>query len=702
MMRYAYLVFFFLLCLSANAQDDEQPSIDRQSVIEQRIEAIAEQAEDEDLDYTTLFEKLSVYIDFPLNLNEATATDLYELGLLTNYQIGEFMEFRAEYGSLFSKYELAQINGWDRNTAELIAPFVKVAPVAKREKITFKEMLKYGKNEWIVRYQRTLEEQYGYTPVSDAELADNPNARYLGSPDKIYTRYRYRYSDRISLGFTAEKDNGEELFRGSQPNGFDFYSAHLYLEDFGWLKQFSLGDFQAQFGQGLTFWSGLGFNRKSSYSVSTAQRGGGIGPYTSINENLFLRGTGTTINLGRFDVSLFYSGKKIDGNVADDGLDSLELDRPGVLVTSFQESGYHRTASEIADKNSIFQQHYGGNVSYNHKRLHLGFTAVQMELDGEIEPNSQEYSMFRFSGTQNRALGIDYSWKLRNFFFFGETSRSQNGALATMNGVNINMNPRLSVNITQRYYAFDFQPVASAGFGEGSTIENESGVYLGIEFRPFKKWKLNAYIDQFKFPWLRYQTDAPSTGYDFLAQIDYQPSSRFGLYVRYRDKNKQINTRDAEEGLDYLVDNPRKNLRFNFSYSAGNQWRFRSRVEFMRYERGNEPVSNGFLLYQDVIYSFQNLPLRLTFRYALFDSDSYDSRLYAYENDLRYFFSIPAYSGRGTRVYAMAKYSIGYNIDLWLRWAQYYYTDRNEISSGKEAIRGNTKTEIKAQVLFKF
>ncbi len=271
-----------------------------------------------------------------------------------------------------------------------------------------------------------------------------------------------------------------------------------------------------------------------------------------------------------------------------------------------------------------------------------------------------------------------------------------------MNGLNINMNSRLSVNITQRHYDYDFQPVASVGFGESSSIENESGVYLGVEFRPFKKWKFNAYFDQFKFPWLRYQADAPSSGYDFLAQIDYQPSSRFGFYIRYRDREKQINTREDVDDIDFLVLNPRKNLRFNFTYSAARNIKFKSRVEFSEYKRGAEPASRGFMVYQDVSYDFKKLPMQFTFRYAFFDTDSYDSRIYAYENDVRYFFSIPAYAGRGTRVYALVKYDISRNIDFWLRWAQYYYTDRNEVGSSKELINGNTKSEIKAQFLFKF
>ncbi|MEZ4759397.1 MAG: hypothetical protein R2810_06365 [Flavobacteriales bacterium] len=51
---------------------------------------------------------------------------------------------------------------------------------------------------------------------------------YLGPSYKLYTRYRFRYRQNISFGITAEKDEGEEFFTGAQPDGFDFYSAHLF------------------------------------------------------------------------------------------------------------------------------------------------------------------------------------------------------------------------------------------------------------------------------------------------------------------------------------------------------------------------------------------------------------------------------------------------------------------------------------------
>jgi len=67
-----------------------------------------------------------------------------------------------------------------------------------------------------------------------------------------------------------------------------------------------------------------------------------------------------------------------------------------------------------------------------------------------------------------------------------------------------------------------------------------------------------------------------------------------------------------------------------------------------------------------------------------------------------YYFSIPAYYRTGSRTYLTIKYKIRKGIDLWLRWAQWHLSNIEEIGAGNELIRGNSKSDIRAQVRFKF
>ena len=84
-------------------------------------------------------------------------------------------------------------------------------------------------------------------------------------------------------------------------------------------------------------------------------------------------------------------------------------------------------------------------------------------------------------------------------------------------------------------------------------------------------------------------------------------------------------------------------------------------------------------------------------RLQYFETDSYDSRIYAYENDVLYSYSIPAFSDKGFRYYLTLNYDIDKRLSVWLRWAQTIYQGKNTVGSGLDEIGGNKKTELKVQ-----
>ncbi|MFO7843182.1 MAG: helix-hairpin-helix domain-containing protein, partial [Bacteroidales bacterium] len=120
-----------------------------------------------------------------------------------------------------------------------------------------------------------------------------------------------------------------------------------------------------------------------------------------------------------------------------------------------------------------------------------------------------------------------------------------------------------------------------------------------------------------------------------------------------------------------------------------------------KYQTDNQAAEYGYMVYQDIFYDLLKIPLSLNTRFAVFDTESYNTRIYAYESDILYAFSIPAYYSKGTRFYFNLKYTLAEFIDLWIRYSQTYYADKDVISSGLNQISGNTKSEIKAQLRFK-
>jgi len=138
------------------------------------------------------------------------------------------------------------------------------------------------------------------------------------------------------------------------------------------------------------------------------------------------------------------------------------------------------------------------------------------------------------------------------------------------------------------------------------------------------------------------------------------------------------------------------------AFKATQALQFKTRAEFSQFSEVGQPAENGFLFYQDVSYKPIGKPYQLTLRYAHFSMDSYDARIYAYESDLLYVFSVPPYFGRGSRMYVMAKLKIKRRVDLWVRWSQWFYNDRQTISSGNNQILSNVRDEVKLQLRWKF
>lgn len=678
------------------AQDESE----KQKVIEQRIELISETAENENIDLNTVLDNLFYYFDHPINLNSKTAIEkLQDIGLLTEIQINNLNTHIINHGKLLSVFELQAVPGFTINEIKLILPFIEVNSDLYTPNISLKEVNKEGTHEIINRWTRVAEEQQGFNEKTDSAKLASPNSYYLGSPDKYYVRYRFKYLNNISFGITAEKDAGEQFFNGTQKS-FDFYSAHFYLKNFNKFKAIALGDFQAQFGQGLTLWSGLAFG-KSIEITSVKRNAQGLKPYASVDESRFMRGAGVSYELGKFTVTAIASHKKIDANILVP--DTLTINDNDVIASSFQQTGFHRTNGELEDKHLLTETHLAGNIGYDTRSFHFGVTGLQSKYSGTLQRNPSNYNQFDFNGNQNSVFGADYNWVHQNLNLFGESAYSINGGMAHVHGALISLDPKLTLSTLFRKYDRDFQNLLGNGFGESSTSRNEQGILIGFDLKLTRALTFNGYFDQYQFEWLRYQTDKPRTnGFDVIGQLFYKPNKKLSMYARYRFKNKPINS-DAEniENIVSIFYETKETYRFNVDIKASESIKFRSRVEFLNYERIGGAPEDGFMAFQDVHYSPKGKPYSFKLRYALFDTDSYSSKIYAYENDLLYLFSVPAMYNRGSRYYIIFRYKFARRFDLWLRYSRTVYENQDEISSGLNGIIGNTRTDLKAQLIIK-
>lgn len=688
-----HIIIFIFIVLKANLLLAQ--TIDNTKVVENIIEEIAISGEDE-IDYISLFDDLMFFIENPLNLNTATRSDLEKIQFLNDFQTEGILDYLRFSGKMQTIYELQLIDGFSIENIQKLLPFVKVEKAEKNPIPNFRKALKFGNHTVFMRTRFLVQEQKGFSEIAPEDLEENPNKRYLGNKFQYYTRYKFDYKRKLQFGFVAEKDAGEEFFKGTQKSGFDYYSGHLTIKNIWKFKTISIGDYQVKFGQGLIAWTGFS-SGKSSYVLNIRKKYSGIRKYSSSDENRFMRGTAGTLNLGNFDITGFISYKNIDGNIANYDTISDEAE----IITSFQKTGLHRTESEFTDRKVVSEFIYGGNLQWNKNNFKIGTSYIQYIFGKELNKNLQAYQQFDFQGSKNTNVSIDYQANYHNFYFFGEFAKSLNGGYAALNGALIKLAPQISLAALHRHYTRNYQAYYSAGFSEKTGTANEKGLYLGTEIYPFRKFTLSVYYDIYKFPWLRFNADAPSNGFDFLVLTEYNLNRNVQMYLRYKQENKLVNSTDDYTGILPLTLSLHKDFRFHISYKISKNLILKNRIGISEYKNENQKTETGFLLYQDINYKMQNFPLAFNFRFGLFDAD-YNARIYAYENDILYGYSIPSHSGKGFRTYFNIKYTIIKDfIDIWLRYANFGYVEKKSIGTSLSEISGNNKSEIKFQIRIK-
>ncbi len=668
---------------------------DDKELIENLVEEISESS-DEEIDFSSLVEDLYYFSQNPLNLNIATRDDLEKFQFLSDFHIEDILEYQRTAGQFYSVYELQLLESFSFEDIKRIIPFVLAEPILKNEFPDIKKALINGRNSLFLRTQFIVQNQKGFD-YDETAFEMNPDTNlYKGNRFKFYTKYQFDYKRKIKFGFVAEKDPGEQFFKEKQKKGFDYFSGHIQLNKIGKFKTINIGDFQARFGQGLIAWSGLSTG-KSSYVMSLKKKYDGISKYSSTDENLFFRGAGTTVNLGNFDITGFLSYKNIDGNKETDTTTN-EID----YVSSFQTTGLHRTPAELYDKHSVSEFVYGANIKWKQPIFKIGANYIQYFFGEELKKDPQPYNQYDFQGDKGLNASIDYQVNYKNMIFFGEEAISHTGAYALLNSAMFKAAPQISFAVLQRYYQKNYQAYYADAFAEQSETTNENGMYFGTEINPYKNWKISAYYDIYKFPWLKYGAYSPSSGSDLFTQIEYSYNRYVDMYVRYKQESVYKNSSDDFTGAVPLVETLKKQFRYHINYSLSRNLTLKNRIEFALYQVENSEKEIGFMIYQDVNYKFNTIPLQFNFRVAFFDA-AYNARIYTYENDILYGYSVPALSGQGIRTYLTLKYTVIEDfIDIWLRYANFGYADREIIGTALDEIQSSNKSEIKFQIRIKF
>ena len=631
------------------------------------------------LNWENELEELSNRLQEPVNLNSATREQLEQFPFLSDIQIEHLLAYIYIHGQMETIYELQLVEELDRQTIQYLLPFVCIKAINNEPAFRWKTMLKdagrYGKNEVLTRLDIPFYKRKGYEHT------------YLGPSVYNSVKYTFRYRDQLYAGGVAEKDAGEPFAALHNSYGYDYYSFYLLLQNCGRLKSLAVGNYRLSFGQGLVMSTDY-LMGKTIYASSFNNRSTGIKRHSSTDEYNYFRGVATTVALTkRLSVSAFYSHRNMDGVVTDGE------------ITSVYKTGLHRSRKEADKKNLLTSQLTGGNVSYQQNHIRLGITGVYYVFNRPYEPELTGYSKYNIHGNHFYNLGIDYAYRWRRFSFQGETAIGKQG-WASLNRLQYSPVQDIQFMLIHRFYSYDYWAMYAHSFGEGSTVQNEQGYYVGLETTPFSHWRFFVSFDLFSFPWKKYRINKPSRGTDGLIQATFTPRTNLSMYLKYRYKQKERDLTGSKGTLTLPIFHHQ--LRYRLNYSLNDVFSSRTTLDYNHFHSQDRAATKGYQVTQMISSQLPWTRLFADVQGSYFCTDDYDSRVYVSEKGLLYTFYTPSFQGRGFRCAVRLRYELNKHWLFITKFGETIYLNRNEIGSGNDLIYGYKKADIQMQLRIKF
>jgi len=580
-------------------------------------------------DYEQLQTDLYAIHESPIDLNNTSEEELSGLYFLSPKQIDEILMY-ADRHPFETVYELRMIEALADYEIRNLLPFVRIGDGSSSlNKLRAREVFRGAGHEIITRVDaRNIENEEG--------------------PDPMYVqgRYRFDYQRRVTAGVQLRRPAGggaEELQ----------YGAYIQVRDIGHLHTLVGGNFQASFGQGLVL-APVFHTGKTMYVASIGQQAEALRYYSSVDGE-GLHGIGSTWRWEkgkqwRVDATALYSLRKAN------------------------DSTWHHLV--------------GANISMRYKRLQVQVSGIENIWSDSIRPyRNAAYNVHYFRGRSQAVVGASarYNYGWGDAFAEVATAQNEQWGVGVLAGSRFYPASGVSLIALYRYYSPYFDNVLGYAFSETSRLGDENGGYIGWDITRWKGWRVTGYGDVFYFSGPKYGLpDGKTVGYDAMIEGRYSRALRgegevLSTAIRVRSRKKGDYTHSVRVSLDWS--NGTVSLRTS---GEGNIGVSGERLGVTGY---------GVSVAQDVSYSPRigdGRPLTMHVRLQGFDAREWANRIYMYEHDVLYGFSVPAVYGLGGRAYVCMRWQVIRQLALYLRVSETVYAR----SWAAEHDRAQTRTDV--------
>jgi len=652
MVKTVSILIIILSGISGGQNLDDSTGIKTDEVISDLL-----QEPNEESDNSDLYDTIEEIISNPVNINEAGFKNLMDVPLMDITTAEKIIQHRKKFGHFFSLYELYSIDDLSENTIRKIYPFLIVSNKEPEKENSFfsNSVIKLRS-----KIQDDLQERKGFT-----------EKKFAGSRYKIYNRFTADFNN-IELGFLTDKDPGENLIN-------DFSSYFLSIKNTGFINNITLGNYLIKWGQGLALWSPYGFSKGADAVFPVKKNARIINRYISASESNFFRGAALNFYWKDFSFTGFYSRNNIDANV-----DSVSQ---GILSTYVD--GLHRTENEMAKKGSTSETVFGLAIDYHNNFINTGVLFYNSTFANSFIPGS----IYDINGKNFNYTSFFYDFFLKKINLFGELVYDA-VSVSSINGIKIQACKELIFLAAVRNYPGNFTSIHGFSFGEKSGAgKNEFGIYYGVRWNT-PAGLFNFYFDQFKFPYASYRMPLPGTGHEFLLDYKNKFYKNFESGLRFKYENKEITF--EENGFIKIGNRIKKISRIEINYKLSRLVRMKGRFEYNNIVINNL-TEEGFLTFQDVQF-YLPPAVKIYARIAFFRTDSFNSAVYEYENDLPGTLISTALFGEGIRWYFVVRIKPYNQVTVSCKYSETIKPRENSMGSGLLEIDGNLDNRFSIQL----
>jgi len=601
-------------------------------------------------------EQLEELQTHPVDLNSANLTRLLDIPTITEPMAQAILEYRTQYGPLWSVYELAAIPRIGAKGLQQLLPYVKVTQpfggihAIRHHALDFTQRATYP---WVV----------GHHPPTTGQNTRRRTGKQnpLGSSLGLLTRAVYQNSTWLRLGVKGSKHAGEPLFGKYNPVGYGFYSGYVQVDTRYWYAARTvLGDYNLRPGYGLVvstanspftptdglLWSSLVQPKGTfGYPGATTRRG------------LFL-----LLTPGRFRMQLFASLRRLNASI---------VERNGAKqVSSLSSITHFTTPSQMQRRSTLGEGMYGLSGAYHFSRGSVGISGVYTAFQYPFSPAKKTEKTPRYPQRFGR-LGPFFSVRWSRATIWGEgavTLLAQHaGAVPYSALIGLYYKPVEPLSLTLLAYRYSPGNVKlyQENYSSRSLNTNgRSGLRFLARYTPSARWTLHALTLLHSDDHRAYSTPPLRLSVKSTLQAVYQRNEWLSFLLQYRYALKAPYAETSTSQHRALL---------QAGYQILSRFIGRTQLFLLPYGQGRKLLEkSGWAIFQELGYSTPREKFSFRIKGGYFALAGSGSTLYTYLPSPQYSFGLRSCHGNGTLLAAMLRYRPVRSVSLWMLGTYYH------------------------------